>query len=142
MTQHTHKPSNWVSASDVGRAESCPHHLELKYSGATVSAVAQAARARGDTAHERFNIDIKAAQRDNRCFIASQVYGLNDPRTDALRQWRDAVLMPSALGTLLVKFYYQTSPTLVSLCRRLPCLDKAVRKLLDAFVKHMITKTK
>jgi len=127
------KTSNWVSASEVGRAESCPHHLELKYAGAEVSQKAAAARSRGDVAHDQFNTEIKAAARDSRCFIASQVYGLNDPRTDALRVWRDEVLMPNTLGRLLVRVYYASSPFVVNACRRISILDRACRSLLDLF---------
>ena len=127
------KTSNWVSASEVGRAESCPHHLELKYAGATVSSKAQAARARGDAAHDQFNVDIKAAERDSRCFIASQVYGYDDPRTHALRQWRDEVLMRHLSGRVFVRVYYAMSPALVNLCRRISILDRVCRSLLDCF---------
>ena len=72
------KKSDWVSASDVGRAEFCPKYLELKYSGAAVSETEEKARARGDAAHEQFNNEIKST--DSRCFIASHLYGINDPR--------------------------------------------------------------
>ena len=125
------KQSNWVSASDAGRDAYCPHYLELKYSGAQVSAKAQAARARGDAAHAQFNADITAPKRDSRCFIATQVYGLHDPRTDQLRLWRDEVLMPSRTGRLFVRLYYATSPALVLLCRRLSIVDRLARWCLD-----------
>jgi len=125
--------SNWISASEVGRAKFCAHALELKYSGAAVSASAEKARARGDAAHEQFNTEMRSAERDNRCFIASQVYGLNDPRTDALREWRDSVLMPTAAGRLFVKVYYASSPYLVNICRRLSVVDSTMRFLLDGF---------
>jgi len=125
--------SNWISASEVGRAKLCAHALELKYSGAAVSASAEKARARGDAAHEQFNTQMRNAERGSRCFIASQVYGLNDPRTDSLRVWRDTVLMPTAAGRLFVKIYYASSPYLVHVCRRLSVVDSAMRFLLDGF---------
>jgi len=125
--------SNWISASEVGRARFCAHALELKYSGAAVSASAEKARARGDAAHKQFNTQMRNAERDSRCFIASQVYGFNDPRTEALRNWRDTVLMPTVAGRLFVKIYYASSPFLVKVCRRLSVVNSAMRFLLDGF---------
>jgi len=125
--------SNWISASEVGRARFCAHALELKYSGASVSASAEHARARGDEAHERFNTQMRNAERDSRCYIASHAYGLHDPRTDSLREWRDTVLMPNVGGRLLVRAYYWSSPLLVRACRRLSVVDLAVRCMLNTF---------
>jgi len=129
--------SNWISASEVGRARFCAHALELKYSGAAVSASAEKARERGDAAHERFNTQMRESQRDSRCFIASHAYGLQDPRTEMLRQWRDEVLMPTATGRVFVKLYYLVSPALVRACRRISILDRGVRLVLDTFHGHI-----
>lgn len=87
--------------------------------------------ARGDHAHARLNTQLKRA--DKRCFIATACYGVDDPRTEALRQWRDRVLMPSHVGRGLVQLYYRLSPLLVRLCERYPALLTPVRGIVDRF---------
>lgn len=74
---------------------------------------------------------------DSRCFIASQVYGPNASETEALRAWRDRVLVQSMAGRALVQLYYSTSPALVTLLRKSPWLDKIVRRALDGFVSKI-----
>ena len=129
------KKSDWVSASDVGRAKFCPKYLELKYSGAVVSEAAEKARVRGDAAHEQFNAEIKNT--DNRCFIASHLYGINDPRTEMLRQFRDRVLMPNILGRFWVNVYYRVSPWAVKLCRANSKVDSLAGKVVGWVVKQL-----
>lgn len=129
------KKSDWVSASDVGRAKFCPKYLELKYGGAVVSEAAEKARARGNAAHEQFNTEIKNT--DSRCFIASHLYGINDPRTEMLRQFRDRVLMPNILGRFLVNVYYQASPWAVKLCRRNSTVDSVAGKIVGWIVNQL-----
>ena len=127
------KDNDWVSASDAGQAMFCPHSLELKYKGAKVSESATQRRARGHSEHERFNQRIKAAQanRDPRCFVASQVYGANDPRTEELRGWRDEVLMKHDFGRGLVRVYYALSPSLVKVCQKVGWVNGLFRVLVD-----------
>lgn len=122
------KTTDWISASDIGRAAYCPKYLEHKYSGAEVSESAVKARAQGDVEHEKFNNQIKSQTSDSRCFIASHVYGVQDPRTEQLRQFRDEVLMPHWLGRVFVQVYYALSPSFVSLCRRYALLDSIARR--------------
>jgi|TARA_R110000782_G_scaffold263717_1_gene356506 hypothetical protein len=129
------KKSDWVSASDVGRAKFCPKYLQLKYGGAVVSEAAEKARARGDAAHEQFNTEIKST--DSRCFIASHLYGINDPRTEMLRQFRDRVLMPNILGRFWVSVYYQASPWAVKLCRANSTVDLVIGKLVGCIIKRL-----
>lgn len=124
------KKSDWVSASDIGRAAFCPKYLEHKYSGAEVSDSAVKARARGDAEHEKFNEQIKSQTSDSRCFIASHVYGVQDPRTEQLRQFRDGYLMPHALGRVFVRVYYALSPGFVALCRRSSIMDSAAKRIV------------
>lgn len=68
---------------------------------------------------------------DRRCFVASAVYGLDDPRTEELRRFRDARLLPSAVGRQAVRAYYLTSPLLVLVLDRLPLLAGPVHRILD-----------
>ena len=128
------KNNDWVSASEVGQVMFCPHSLELKYKGAEVSESAHHRRAKGNFEHEQFNQRIKhaaQANRDQRCFIASQVYGENDPRTEQLRTWRDEVLMQTPIGRWMIRLYYALSPGLVKVCQKVEWMNSLSRVLLD-----------
>jgi len=105
----------WVSASDIGRAASCPRYLQLKMEGHPVSHKARYARRQGDRAHKAFNQSLSS--NDRRCFIASYHYGADDPRTEALRLFRNIYLHRSVTGRLLVWVYYKTGPFWIHLCR-------------------------
>ena len=54
----------------------------------------------------------------SRCFVATAVYGnVDHPDVLLLREFRDEVLLPSALGRAFISFYYSTSPFLVASIR-------------------------
>lgn len=123
----------WVSASDVGRASYCPHYLELKVQGASPSEQSVKARAKGEVRHEELNRHAE----DRRCFIATHLYGTEDPRTRLLREYRDCKLARCAAGRLFIKTYYVLSPHLVTVSRRVPAIDKAVRFIVDRIVHRL-----
>lgn len=130
--------SDWISASDAGRARFCPKYLHFKYSGVEISQAAHLARLRGDSAHAQFNQSIESE--DKRCFIASHLYGIDDIRTVHLRQFRDRRLMTNWLGRLLIKGYYWLSPYLVRACRANSIMDILVRKTVDQIIKSLLVK--
>lgn len=107
----------WVSASKVGRAAFCPKYLEHQCNNEPVSQPAIHARKKGDQSHDAKN---KQVARDERCYIASYAFGLNDPRTNELRSFRDKYLQKIWLGRMLVLMYYQFSPYMVRLAKRSP----------------------
>jgi len=74
---------------------------------------------------------------DSRCFIASQVYGPQAAETNALRAWRDRVLVPSLAGRAFIRLYYGVSPALVWLLKRNPRLTSAVHRALDGLVERV-----
>lgn len=127
------KRNNWVSASDVGRASYCPHYLELKNKGAKPSADAIVAREKGEASHEQLNRDAN----DRRCYIASHLYGIDDPRTNLLRDFRDSCLLKYFLGRAFISIYYLASPTLVSMSQRIMLLDLIVRGMVDFIVRNI-----
>lgn len=128
---------DWVAASAAGRAAFCPKYLELKKNGSTVSDAAKAARARGEIEHENFNAQIKSQTADRRCFIASHLYGVDDPRTEALRRFRDVHLMPNRPGRVFVRAYYALSPALVRVCRRFSMVDSITRNAVNWLVARL-----
>ncbi|MBN2606871.1 MAG: hypothetical protein JXR47_06005 [Thiotrichales bacterium] len=127
------KKTDWISASDVGLYARNPKLLEDKYNGVEVSEERKAALDKGTQMHEAFNETLVNGQ-DKRCFIASHLYGIDDPRTNQLRAFRDRVLMPNRFGKWMVSAYYATSPFLVSLCRKNKLLDGLARSIVDRVV--------
>jgi len=123
----TDKNNEWVSASDVGRAAFCGHFLELKYSGHKVSKEAEQNMIKGDIAHQELN---KLAE-DKRCFVASHLYGIDNIKTEQLRQYRDSALLKTKLGRIVVTVYYRLSPYLVEWARRSPFIHSFLKKSVD-----------
>jgi hypothetical protein len=123
----------WVSASKAGRAEFCPHYLELEGKRATVSKKAVAARINGDAKHNSLN---RKAE-DKRCFVASHLYGIDDNRTELLRTFRDNRLKSSLPGQLFIAVYYRLSPLLVTLAKRYPLIDIPMGLAINKIVKRL-----
>lgn len=122
----------WVSASDVGKTDYCPHSVSLKAQKAPINRQSKMAMREGDNAHARVNA--VAAAQDKRCYIASYLYGIDDPRTECLRQFRDKHLMPHAGGRVLVEAYYRLSPWLVDLSKQ----HSVVNRLLSGLTRMVV----
>jgi hypothetical protein len=76
-----------------------------------------------------------AQARDPRCFVASALWGPVDPRTEALRAWRDRWLLRRWWGPPTVGLYYALSPWLVRVMCRTPRLRKSIEAGLSGFVR-------
>jgi cold shock CspA family protein len=75
------------------------------------------------------------------CFIATAVYGDTlAPEVQALRLFRDQVLMPHMLGRAFVKTYYTISPPIARFLKTRPALATPVRRLLDGVVRRLQAK--
>lgn len=87
--------------------------------------------------HERFHQAVSALHnqgrpaQDRRCFVATAVWGGDDPRTQQLRDWRDRVLLTHAFGRALTRAYYAISPWLVRLIHRWPGLRGPAERVLE-----------
>ena len=122
------KKSSWVSASDVGRTVFCPHSVALKHQGAKPSQQAIVARQRGEQRHEVLN---QKAREDKRCYVASYLYGVDDPRTNMLRKFRDQSITKWPGGRFLVRAYYRVSPTVIQLSEMSPWVKACVHYLVN-----------
>lgn len=92
----------------------------------------------GTFEHMRFQVEGQTRQAiDRRCFIASHVYGPDALETDWFRAWRDAELMPSRIGRLVVSFYYTTSPYMLAILKRSPWLTRITRSVLNRVAKSV-----
>jgi hypothetical protein len=95
----------------------------------------RAKAAAGTFEHLRFQVEGQTrAALDQRCFIATAIYGNDAPETHFLRAWRDRVLMPRTIGRLFVRAYYGVSPSLVPLLCRSRCAAKTLRAGLNALL--------
>ncbi|MDG9669612.1 hypothetical protein ONV78_17880 [Hahella sp. CR1] len=121
------RSNEMVSASRVGRAAFCPHYLELEAKGSTPTTSAVARQMAGEAKHEEFS---KKAE-DKRCFVATHLYGIDDPRTEALRQYRDLKLSKTWYGRRLISIYYTLSPALVRISRPHPIVSKVLKLIVD-----------
>lgn len=105
--------------------------------GAVETAASAEAKRAGTNEHQRFHEQVSAQHNrsrtgtDRRCFIASAVYGQDDPRTDQLRQFRDRALMPHRSGRFLVRLYYRVSPSMVDAMAKRFWLRQGTRRILD-----------
>lgn len=82
------------------------------------------------TLHAQALRNMESSQTDQRCFIASTVYGPNALETIALRIFRDQHLMRYSIGRRFVAIYYRYSPRLARALGTKPKLTKAVRVAL------------
>jgi len=74
---------------------------------------------------------------DRRCFVASALWGSADPRTDALRAWRDRWLLKRRWGVAAVGLYYRLSPSLAVMVARAPRLRAVLDIVLSAVARQL-----
>lgn len=76
------------------------------------------------------------------CFIATQIYGPNHPRTWQLRRFRDRCLRPHALGRSAVYHYYRTAPAVARWLSGHRRLQACTRIVLDGLCVLLPSRTK
>lgn len=118
------KRTRVATPTDLAGMAKCEMEVYLKSIHGNRMTVGVAARAReGTLAHQEF--EARGGRPDRRCFVASWAIGPDDPVTERLREWRDAVLMPAPWGRALVRVYYAISPVAVAVCSRIPGARRA-----------------
>ena len=145
MTRTPPRRQKVVSASELAEMGFCEVKIQLKQRlGDRNTAESAALRAEGRDRHAEFhrlttqqhNTPSRdqgaSSTRDRRCFIATVVYGVDDPRTDQLRQFRDLSLLPTRAGRVLVEVYYWVSPSIADLISKHHWMQQIVRLMLDS----------
>lgn len=125
------------SITDVVEAVFCERKVQLRQAHGEMRLphIDKMAR-QGRWAHKRFEIEGRTrVVADNRCFIASAVFGSTAPETDFLRGWRDQYLTRSITGRRLIAVYYVLSPHFVLYMDRHESLRIPVRKMLSCLVR-------
>jgi len=80
-----------------------------------------------------------SSKKDGGCFIATAVYGSeNAPEVFALRNFRDGVLLTSAVGRTLVNLYYILSPPVARLLSTNLLLRNTVRKVVVRPIANLV----
>ncbi|WNL48419.1 CFI-box-CTERM domain-containing protein (plasmid) [Dyella sp. BiH032] len=138
MKPRSPEAGEYLAATKLASMAFCEVRL-LKERELGVRETAEQADAKrgGDHEHARFHAVVSQSHnsqpqgRDTRCFIASAVYGVSDPRTDELRAWRDSTLLPSTFGRVCVRTYHAISPFVASALDRWPLLKPPVSRVLD-----------
>jgi hypothetical protein len=94
---------------------------------------------RGRRAHEQYYREGLAAagevNANERCFVASCLFGAGAWQTIELRRYRDELLLHGRLGRLLVVAYYRIASLVRRILARLPWLQPLVRAAVDAVAR-------
>lgn len=139
--KHRSKPRRvdaMVSASELAQMGRCEQLVVFEHRhGQRRLPHQEAARRQGLAAHERFEqegLAVRTAglRHAGRCFVATLLFG-EAWQTQALRQFRDKVLRPTAWGRGLIRLYYRGAPRVCVVLRRWPLLRRPVRAVLGIF---------
>jgi len=132
-----------VSGSQLAKMGTCERLMRYEHlCGMRRSEEQALAIERGNAAHQLFHAEAVRSLRGADsplpgkpwCFVATMIYGPDDPATELLRRFRDAKLRPTIVGRALVRLYYQLSPRLCRLMLRHPLLLPPARLGLKAAV--------
>lgn len=136
----------YVSATDLANMFVCERRvlLQARYGPRNDPCVRRNAE-HGELRHSSFHQDamrrvpglLTSEPVDKRCFIASAVFGPNATETIALRRFRDRVLLPRAIGRVLVQAYYFVSPAIARCLSRHCSLRRLCSIVLSALVRRL-----
>lgn len=94
---------------------------------------------RGRRAHEQYFREGLAATSatgaDRRCFVVTCLYGDAAWQTEALRRYRDDVLLRRRLGRWLVRAYYAIAPAACRLLAQVPWLKPPARAVVGMLLR-------
>jgi len=124
-----------VTASELAECCVCEKRVVLdRQRGKQRTARSTQQMRAGEVVHQALHRDaLRQQAADGRCFVATALWGSGDPRTWALRRWRDRWLMKRWWGSAAVRLYCATSPWLVRLMSKAP----RCRSLVDACLSRV-----
>jgi hypothetical protein len=133
------KKQKSISATDLAKLGVCEHQALHRANGTPVkrSRASNKAVNRGNKIHKEHENNTQKYQKDQRCFIASELYGPTANETEFLREWRDRVLQSSWWGRCLIQIYYSVSPSAVAVSKKSP----QVRVIAKYGVRQVLTRT-
>lgn len=126
-----------LTVTDLAAAERCEAQFVFdRRFGKQRSAEWLRRAAKGNRAHIAYQtkVALGARPRDQRCFIASAVFGPDASETEELRAFRDAHLLPSREGRVIVAIYYRLSPPIARMLETTPRLATLARVVLRAVI--------
>ncbi len=100
----------------------------------------------GNLTRHKITTDVKSGAGNTRiesksganCFVATAAFGRADhPTVQALREWRDDVLIKSHLGRLFINIYWYVGPKLALLVEGNPILKSKCQKILNWIVSKL-----
>lgn len=139
MSTPPHQDRRPVTASEIHAVAFCPESYRLRRAGARMDPRATLDAARGQALHDTLNREVRAAE-DRRCFVASYLYGVDDPRTQSLRTWRDGRLRRYRGGRVCIAAYYRLAPLLILVAQRNRRLDAILRWIVDRLAARLMAK--
>ncbi len=132
------KRSRRITATDIADCSVCEQravfdHLRGKRRTVASVGLMQAGTAAHAELHREAVRQLPPYREDARCFVATALWGAADPRTQALRRWRDRWLLKRSWGRVATRLYYRLSPSLVGILARAPRLRAVIGAVLSRF---------
>lgn len=129
-----------VSAKDLAEMGYCEKRVLLAHlHGQRLTLGQRRSVELGRRAHERYYREGLAATSstgaDRRCFVATSLYGDAAWQTEALRRYRDGVLLRRRLGRWLVRVHYAIAPGACWLLTRMPWLRPPARAVVGMLLR-------
>ena len=129
-----------LSAKDLAEMGFCEKRVLLAHlHGQHLTLEQRRSVERGRRAHDQYYREGLAAAAstgaDRRCFVATCLYGDAAWQTEALRRFRDEVLLRSRLGRWIVEAYYALAPGICRLFAWLPWLQPPAGALVGVLVR-------
>lgn len=136
------KRSRHLTATDIAECCVCEQRVVLDYLRGKCRTAASRSRMRAGTAahaelHREALRQLASHAGDARCFVATALWGAADPRTQALRNWRDGWLLKRRWGPAATRLYYRLSPRIVSIMVHAPRLRAVVEGALSVFANRL-----
>lgn len=128
-----------IAATELAKMGVCEYQVHHKEKRSKIVRHKHTSKAikRGNELHKQHESNSQRYQGDQRCYIATCVYGGQAEETQFLRLWRDERLMASRFGRAFITIYYVLSPHYVRLAMRVPAIDAITRSAINHFVNYL-----